>query len=757
MARKMQDAKMKHIVFSILLLMLSFSVAFAQLRDYRFHLRGMLHETVYNTGEIGRGYDGGTAGIVQGFPSMEWPPNSYEIIDRIVYSGQHNSFGGGVWIAGTRDTIRLFEYCGAVSDNGGNATPVENTYSIPISINRAENYPVLATGNLNPAYNPDEAEEIITAKWKTPDALGITVTRTSRAWSFPGYDCFIIYEYEMENTTSDTIADIIVAFPYVFGTSMFGYQRANNRWSEADLRQTNQFARFDFRRFMTYNHDRIGKPDSAFFDIWSRPGDRGGLNSPQAAGLVTLHYDYDHLATKGHTQLVVTGSDTVSWDANHKIKQPFLNRYENGNLYPSKMQTWLDPSLPRKTRPYRLTAADTGFFNYMKKDKSQRNDPYYWLGRVRPSVELGWWQPASHGYGFGPYNLPPHDKMRFAFAEVVGYGPGVAGDSVYMDIGGGIRGEPDPMMHPVPSWYKTLTYANVGTPPVIGSDYLQTHPLPWYILNPNVVSIRDVADRAIQMYTGGGLVKYDTVQFKPDLTSAFGAYNTVSVPVPSPVMRVENSRTVVNNVTRPAVNKIIWGPQVESFSNVQTHGRLHAPFKYYKVVRSIDPLGPWTLIDSVGKRDPRYFQDSVYVVYDTASHIGEYLNYAVVSVDSLGGLGGWTNMTAHQTQAGPVATLGKVYVVPNPLIVTNGLSGSDPNGEVTDRLQFFGLTKHCTIRVFSYSGQLITTIQHDVDAYNSPWYQITRNNQLLASGVYFFVVEDKENGARSHGKFVIIH
>lgn len=115
------------------------------------------------------------------------------------------------------------------------------------------------------------------------------------------------------------------------------------------------------------------------------------------------------------------------------------------------------------------------------------------------------------------------------------------------------------------------------------------------------------------------------------------------------------------------------------------------------------------------------------------------------------------NLTQHQTDIGPVETLGKVYVIPNPLIVTNGIPGqSDPSGEATDRVQFFGLTKRCTIRIFSYSGQLVNTIEHDAASYYSNWYQISRNDQLLASGVYFFVVED-ESGARARGKFVVIH
>ncbi len=713
-----------------LLLALSFSMAYPQLRDFRIHTRGMLHETEYNTGEIGRAFDDGTSGILEGYPSMEWPPNSAMIINRTPYAGQQNSFGGGIYIGGTRGTVRQYVYCGAVTDNDGNSVLVENVYSYPISLQRIENYPVLTDGSLNPAYNPDEAEEIIVATWGTP--LGITVTRTSRAWSYPGYDDFIIYEYEFVADT--TITDAFIAWAYGFGPSMFGYQRLNNRWGEGDYRSTDQFARFDLHRYMTYNHDRTGKPDSVFFDLWSTPGNRGGLNSPQAAGMMMLHYDYDNLATRGNTSVYVSRQDSVVvWDANAKIKQPYLNRYENGNLYPTKLQTWLDP-LNRKTSPFR-SSTDSLYF-------SQNN--YYWIGRTKPSQTLGWSQPVSHGYGFGPYTLPAHQPVRFTVVELVGYGPGRAGDSVYTDLGGGIRGEPEPYLHPIPSWYHAMTYANVGTPPVIGSNYLQTHPLPWYV-DPDVVSIRDVADRAIQLYTGQPLQKYDSLQLEPRATPAAGMYNTIPIPVPSPAITVAD--------TRAAVNEIRWGPQIEEFRTP----RLHGPFKQYEVLRAGDPLGPWKLIDSVKSRDPRYFHDSVYVAYDTASTLGSYCYYAVVSVDSLGGGSGMTNLTRHLTQAPAAPTLGRVYVVPNPLVVTNGLvNQSDPNGEVTDRLQFFGLTNHCTIRIFSYSGQLIQTIVHDADSYGAPWYQITRNNQLLASGVYFFVVEDV-SGARAHGKFVIIH
>ncbi len=750
---------MKCILGSILLTT-TFVTAFSQTREYRVHQRGMLHETEYNTGEIGRGYDNGVGGVLEGFPSMEWPPNSSQIIDRTQYAGQQNSFGGGLWLAGTRpDTAgrylpagRQYIYCGAISDASGNPVPTQGV--VPISIDRIENYPVLANGDLNSAYDPNEAEERIVAKWATSQ-LGVTVTRTSRAWSFPGYDGFIIYEYELFNTTADTIKDLDVVWTYGIGPSMFGYQRTYNRWGEGDYRgqngEGNQFGRFDLKRWMTYNHDREGRPDTAYFDLWSQPGDRGGLNSPQAAGLMMLYYDYDHIATRTQTQQIwpVAGDSTGMWDANGKVKQPFLLRFENGNIPQTKTQAWLDPRSQRKTGIFGSGDSARLVTQFLPSDI---NNWYYWRGRTRGSPNLSWYQPVVRAYGFYPYVLPPGVTLRFAVAEVVGYGPGVAGDTVYTDLGGNIRAGIDNgniYFNPVPSWYDTLQYPYLGSKSYIGSRYLQNHPLPWYV-TPGVVSIRDVADRAIQMYTGRPLVKHDTLQYEPvnSAPNGFGMYNTIPIPFPAPVIRVED--------TRSAFNKIVWGPQVEEFTNAQAGGRLHAPFKQYLAMRSPSPLGPWAVMDSVRPRDPRYFKDSVYVMLDTASILGDYYYYAVISVDSLNGRSGMTNMATHVTQAPPVPTLGKVYVVPNPLIVTNGRgNASDPNGEVTDRLQFFGLTAHCTIRIFSYSGQLIQTLVHD-GGFNNPWFQISRNNQLLASGVYYFVVEDV-GGAQSHGKFVIIH
>jgi hypothetical protein len=96
--------------------------------------------------------------------------------------------------------------------------------------------------------------------------------------------------------------------------------------------------------------------------------------------------------------------------------------------------------------------------------------------------------------------------------------------------------------------------------------------------------------------------------------------------------------------------------------------------------------------------------------------------------------------------------LEEITAVPNPLIVRSGWSGA---GNVDMRIGFLHLPKVCTIRIYSYSGQLVNTIEHNSAVYAKPWYQVTRNNQLPAPGVYFFVV-DTPKGERKHGKFVVI-
>ncbi|MBI5471119.1 MAG: hypothetical protein HY961_02105 [Ignavibacteriae bacterium] len=193
--------------------------------------------------------------------------------------------------------------CGGITDGSGNAIAVAGVYVIPGSITRTENFPVLSDGSLNPGYNPDEAEETIVAQYETIEPMKLAIRQTSRAWSFPGYDGFIIIEYDIVNNDSIDYTDGFVMSQNAFSPSAFGLQRKYGVWNESSVtsRSREEYCRYSFSRLMTYVHSRDGFPDSVYFNEWSSPGNRGGLNSPQAIGVLPLHYDYEHLQHKTQT------------------------------------------------------------------------------------------------------------------------------------------------------------------------------------------------------------------------------------------------------------------------------------------------------------------------------------------------------------------------------------------------------------------------------------------------------------------------
>jgi len=95
--------------------------------------------------------------------------------------------------------------------------------------------------------------------------------------------------------------------------------------------------------------------------------------------------------------------------------------------------------------------------------------------------------------------------------------------------------------------------------------------------------------------------------------------------------------------------------------------------------------------------------------------------------------------------------MSKVYAVPNPFVVESGFEGANESGKIG----FYGLPAKCTIRIFSYAGQLVETIEHDSPTFSTAWFQVTRNDQDIASGIYFYVVSTPD-GDTSNGKLIIV-
>lgn len=740
------------VLVSLLFLISNFVLA-QQAREYEVHDRGMLHETEFNTGEIGRAWQTGAQGEKTDVPLFEWPGNSHVILNGTEYSGQQNILGAGVYIAANPDgkpgySNRLFAMCGGVG-----ASQPEVAYgrwSFPISITKIDNYPVLPNGKLNSNYNPDEAEQIITAKWAS--SVGITVTRVSRQWSYPDYDDMIIYEYTFVydgGTTgivgtpgrTGTLKDVMIAFQYGFAPSMYGYQREYGNWKyEGGIYRGDQNNFWDARYWLTYNMNlRTNgdatlpfkpEPDPNLFLHNAQTGENGGgLNSPQAPGYCILQYDTTHLAYVDPVDSLLNESEAIQelrssqgvyyeLDANHHILQPWSNKVSTGNTNSQKeMLNVMNPS-SRWSGVYSPTS--TTWPNPPKAP-----DGYSWIGRAaypyRQSADAG----QKHTV-FGPYTLHMGDTLKFALAEVVGYGA-QPGDSVE---GGQTIAE----WSTNPSFNIPITINGQK----VTNDYLKDFGYPDYV-NSDVKNVTQVADKAFTAYLG----HEPALPVWPENNPRTGSYK-IPIPFPAPAIEVSN--------TDKADTKINWTKDVESFSTPRLMGQL-AKFNIY---RSISAMGPWTLVASINKDEPKYINndgDYEYIDTTTSFKVGDSRFYSVTSVDEHGNMSGRTNITLIKKDLGAVDKLGKIYVVPNPFIVSSGFKGI-PNA--SNVIGFYGLPKSCTIRIFSYNGHLVQTIQHNAPTYSdTEWYQITSNNQSLASGIYFFVVTAPD-GTSSSGKFIVI-
>jgi hypothetical protein len=97
--------------------------------------------------------------------------------------------------------------------------------------------------------------------------------------------------------------------------------------------------------------------------------------------------------------------------------------------------------------------------------------------------------------------------------------------------------------------------------------------------------------------------------------------------------------------------------------------------------------------------------------------------------------------------------LDRISVVPNPYVVTNVLEQLDrqnPRDRGPRRVYFNHLPAECTIRIYTMSGELVNTLQHQstIDDGKEYWDLTTKDNFPIAFGVYLFHVDAGELGEK---------
>ena len=104
-------------------------------------------------------------------------------------------------------------------------------------------------------------------------------------------------------------------------------------------------------------------------------------------------------------------------------------------------------------------------------------------------------------------------------------------------------------------------------------------------------------------------------------------------------------------------------------------------------------------------------------------------------------------------------SLDLIKVVPNPYVAAATWEERNPytSGRGPRAIHFTHLPQVCTIRIFTVSGELVTTIQHESSMNNgtAEWNLLTRDNLSAAYGIYIYHVDAPGVGEKV-GKFAII-
>ena len=106
----------------------------------------------------------------------------------------------------------------------------------------------------------------------------------------------------------------------------------------------------------------------------------------------------------------------------------------------------------------------------------------------------------------------------------------------------------------------------------------------------------------------------------------------------------------------------------------------------------------------------------------------------------------------NQINSPTAGDIANVHPVPDPYYITNEFETS----AVDNRIEFVNLPHQAIIRIYSSSGVLVDLIEHSSDQAggSASWSVRNRNQQAVASGVYFYHIE--ANDQRRIGRMTIV-
>lgn len=704
--RRSITSSCKKIAMAALLCSASLHVAAQASFDEKLTTAGNIRMTVNNLGMIGNAFRGSYN--VLGYPSCEFPANS----------GIEHLFQGGMWIGCLINNSQVAVSSGAVDDASGYSTGKGGfEFTAEVGASLKEQSSLID----NPLYNPraishqDLIADFSDKNTVVPGTaipisnhqfpLGADVHFEAYNYNFNFANYFVILNYTITNNSANTWDSVYIGY-----------------WKDGVVRNVN-----------------ITPPGgSAFFN----KGGNGYLDS------LCIAYEFDATGDPGFTNSYVglkfLGAEDKNGFAHPELRTNFVANYNAWQFQNSADPLYFSPT------------DDNQKYGKMTSGLNNRPD---WETIIRPTLRQA--NNRSHLMSVGPFRqVAPGESVQIAFALVCAKkkedgNPNTADNDIQKDI------------------------------LVQNSKFAQT------AYNGEDVNFNGILDPG-EDRDGDGKITRFILPAPPDIprSKMIAGENKIDL------YWSNNAENSVDPISKKKdfegyrIYKTTLGFDVSGTQDILTALKLAAEFDSAgNHLFNETGFAAIRLADSLTFGETTSAGDTIYYHYKyTFSNIQNGWQHAVAvtafdqgdDVNNLQSLESSTLPTLKRVFPGmPVNNdfkNGDPFVYPNPYYASAAWEGISTNPE-DKKVIFANLPARCNIRIYTASGDLVDDITHNQEYNGSDikWYQtysnanqtrfsggehawdmLSKDNQIIARGLYLFSVKDLSSGEIFKGKFVII-
>jgi hypothetical protein len=744
--------------------------------EARVYDHGCYSSEVYDYGVIAY-YRGSYCTVEQEYSTTSsWPGALLKDAGLIFGARNWVDTTGQIWdayVTGSCARLRDVDiYQFAVPDEGG------------LTIRRYMRYPLpqiivdeVPCGDPFPMSGDEVAPEKI---WGTADVMvesnvrlsnGVDAKQRVLAWSQPGHDDYVIWDWTFVNTgnvdrddeielpgqTLDSvyIARVTEAMPNGTGNNKVlptfagttEYQIEDNRLSYP---QDDDSLRIDFVTPL-----RAGGLGRDSYGFNAAASEWNVLTGARFAGTATLFAPKSIDIPQNYPIPDIAASNDPAQPSMHTsmLAEPSWILLHNGILADfTTMEPWehldayevmkkgvfgIDPTIPNFQETYSMDSLYDVYDTTASGAATYYEQPIDRWGELDPdrgyafASEITWirFDQQSH-FSIGPYQMGFGDTLRFVYAYV---GGAVSRKTSYL-LGEAWDGGT------AASWLPGMDSATMV------EELRKRDPIfNVYYTNPKLSPAPTINDIAKDLLVASG--KDSLFSNGMNAQRNFNMnYNIPASPAPPSVFEVSS---------RPDMIRLSWSYDDGVAPPAPAKFRIYRALgDYVYSKQGVIVTGDWQLIDSVDGTEDSY--------EDTNVTPAVYYYYAITAVSSAGIESGmFLTMTklAANLQSYPGDSLEAVRVVPNPLNVNASARSRYSEGEGL-KLAFVELPPECTITILTESGNLVTKIDHTNGSGTEVWYAnnqylLTDSDQRPMSGIYIAHIRTPDGQSISR-KFLIV-